>query len=433
MLGMDNGGRDERKGDGSSKREELATASLWVAGVLGVFTVALHAGSMMRYKGDAAYIVVPVLALAFPIFLLLLASRGWLAERVVLLACGLVFTIGSYFVVASTPNYVVPSNLVSSTAALWGFFSVVGATVAVFTLACTRASVALGRDPSYAGKLAVGTLVAGALSAAVLVPGLDGFLYSLVLANYAYPAFLGVYFYLSRRDPSRVPPEVHAFGVPESWARASLGVRLKSAKLFVHLLVVSASVAVALAINGVELSGLHYYEQGWLFYCALGLGGVAGGVAWRDDPGKVGRLEVAWVRLFTVQVCLLGGAVALEAYLPGFHDSLPAHAVDGFAVGFALTSLVRLVAALHPPKRVGPYLALAFFFLGVAVVVGTAAREAIVFHPSEWGDVQTVLSFVLTTVLCLSIVFLALNRGVLGGALAPRSRGRGEPRGGAEE
>jgi hypothetical protein len=345
-----------------------------------VLLLTYYAGfQVTRLDATTNYLVAGGFAILMPILLVFIANLKEIVKKIVLFAATAATVESSYYVMLTAPNFVIPDFTLDPVAQIF-YFIAVGSAITVCMIAISE-TVRLSRDTKYFGAYLGGGFGLGALITGItLLFGNLGWLYLVMIPNYALPAGLLIYFlvYPVGRDGEKAMFALHS---PETIAKYYVHDMAKGTKLALFTLVTAVSIVAMVGINGLALPQQDWYTEEWIFYaCAAIAAFLLSGLAWHNSV-KIAMLncsatkelasQIPWLFITIVEGVAVLVVITLEFFLPPFHGSVASMIVDGAVFGTLFGLFFIVVAMQHPPKSLYMESMFLSYFILFSLVLGS--------------------------------------------------------------
>jgi hypothetical protein len=378
-----------------------------------VLLLTYYAGfQVSRLSGTVSYVSGAGFAILMPILLVFVANLKEIVKKIVVFAATAATVGSSYYVMLTTPNFVIPDFTLDSVAQVF-FFVALGSAITVCMIAISE-TVRLSRDTKFYGAYLGSGFGLGALITSVaLVFGGLGWLYLVMVTNYALPAGLLAYFlvYPTGKDGEKA---MHALHAPETIVMYYVHDTSKGWKLALFTLVTAVSIVAMTGINGLALPQQDWYSEEWIFYIFAAISAfLVSGLAWHNSV-RIAMLhksaekelasQVPWLFITIVEGVLVLTVVILEFFANGFHGSVGSMILDGVVFGILFGCFYVIVAIQHPPKSLYMESMFLSYFILFSLVLGSFLK---VLGLSSLAAAQTYVMYVLIIAFVL-LGFLAV-------------------------
>nr|MDO8110701.1 hypothetical protein [Candidatus Sigynarchaeota archaeon] len=363
------------------------------------------AGSLLFYVGfilkridSSGYYGLVGFGLLFPIIMMLVANLKERVKKYVLFINAALAIIGSYFVILGAPNFTVPDFRLD-TVPLYMYYLTLGAHFTLFEIGIAEV-LRQARETGFLW-LGAGLGVGSVIVALVIMSGVNGWLYMIMVINYIIPSAMLVYFLVY---PEGAAGEKTMF-TPQS--REVVGKFLvrdgnaKGWKLTLYTIIVAFGSIATLGINSMTMPRADYFSISWLFWLLTGAGAFVAALVAKVLFQKIHGMEsctekdrkaqLPWMLIAIAQSVGLLAVTLLEIYAPGYHLSILAHIFDGLVFGFNLGAYFAILAVQHPPKSNYAY----YMTLGFFIIFSLAAANYLKTVVNDMNDITDYALYIL--------------------------------------
>lgn len=306
----------------------------------------------------------------YPILMMFIANLSERIKKFVLFLNAALAIVASYFLMLGTPNFLIP-DFQLDTLPLYCYFLTVGADFTLFEIGVAEVSrrAREGSMLNIGASFGLGSIII----AIVIIVGINGWLYMIMIVNYIIPVALLVYFLLY---PEGKDGEVEMFR-PQS--RTVVGKYFvndttKGLKLMLYTIITCFGCIATVGVNGMALQVSEIYYAGFYFWIMVAVGSGIAAILARYFLAKIHSMEntaekerksqTPWLGFVIIQCFLLLDITVLEFFVPGFHLSMYSWIRSGLVLGFNIGVYFSVIAVQHPPRsNYAYYMTLAFFVI----------------------------------------------------------------------
>ncbi|HME53447.1 MAG TPA: hypothetical protein VKM55_14580 [Candidatus Lokiarchaeia archaeon] len=395
-----------------NKSINLST-TLLLGSMFGSACVAIfYLGYILRNASSSGFYAIAGFGGLYPIVMMLIANLRERIKKYVLFLNAALAIVGSYFVMLQTPNFMIP-DFKLDTLPLYCYFLTVGADFALFEIGVAEVSRRT-RDSSLL-HIGAGLGLGSVIVAIVVMVGINGWLYMILIVNYIIPIALLVYFLMYPEGKEGETVMFH----PQSKDIARMyfvNDTTKGLKLMFYTIITCFGCIATVGVNGMAIPETDIYNAGFTFWIMAAVGSVAAVMIARYFLARIHAMESTvekerksqfpWLGFAIFQSLLLLDTTILELYVPGFHLSMISYIRSGFVFGFNIGAYFTVIAVQHPPKSNYAYYMTLSFFVIFSIAAGDYLK-IVVSDMNTFGQVAQYAMYIMAALL-LMIALLVL-------------------------